>query len=120
MANSVNGAGRIAGKRVLVIGVGPIGLACALWSRRFGAKTVLLAERIWQEYRSLMILTFFPVLMQIMMRQISSLELPKAVPKFSLSASVLRESCKNVLNVPPRGGLSLVWVHLTNPIALNL
>ena len=42
--HSVKMAEGIAEKDVLVIGAGPIGLACAIWSRFFGARSVVLSE----------------------------------------------------------------------------
>lgn len=65
MANSVNKAENIAGKRVLVMGGDPIGFACALWSCRLDALRVLLAERIWARMSITHDCGFFPVSMQI-------------------------------------------------------
>jgi len=42
--HSVKMAEGIAEKDVLVIGAGPIGLACAIWCRFFGARSVVLSE----------------------------------------------------------------------------
>lgn len=42
--HSVKMAAGVAEKDVLVIGAGPIGLACAIWSRFFGARSVVLSE----------------------------------------------------------------------------
>ncbi len=42
--HSVKMAEGIAEKDVLIIGAGPIGLACAIWSRFFGARSVVLSE----------------------------------------------------------------------------
>lgn len=42
--HSVKMAGEIREKSVLIIGAGPIGLTCALWSRFFGAKHVVISE----------------------------------------------------------------------------
>lgn len=42
--HSVKMAEGIAEKDVLVIGAGPIGLACAIWARFFGARSVVLSE----------------------------------------------------------------------------
>lgn len=42
--HSVKMADGIAEKDVLVIGAGPIGLACAIWCRFFGARSVVLSE----------------------------------------------------------------------------
>ena len=37
-------AGNIAGKTVLIIGAGPIGLTCAIWCRFFGAARIVISE----------------------------------------------------------------------------
>lgn len=42
--HSVKMADGVAAKDVLIIGAGPIGLACAIWSRFFGARSVVLSE----------------------------------------------------------------------------
>ncbi|MEM1112225.1 MAG: zinc-binding dehydrogenase [Pseudomonadota bacterium] len=42
--HSVKMAEGVAEKDVLIIGAGPIGLACAIWSRFFGARNVVLSE----------------------------------------------------------------------------
>lgn len=42
--HSVKMAGSVAEKNVLIIGAGPIGLACALWCRFFGARRVVFSE----------------------------------------------------------------------------
>jgi (R,R)-butanediol dehydrogenase/meso-butanediol dehydrogenase/diacetyl reductase len=42
--HSVKMAGNIQGKNVLIIGAGPIGLACAVWCRFFGARTIAISE----------------------------------------------------------------------------
>ncbi|MEM9255275.1 MAG: zinc-binding dehydrogenase [Pseudomonadota bacterium] len=42
--HSVKMAEGIAEKNVLIIGAGPIGLACALWCRFFGARSIVLSE----------------------------------------------------------------------------
>ena len=43
--HSVKMARGVSEKRVLIIGGGPIGLACALWCRFFGARDVVISER---------------------------------------------------------------------------
>ena len=42
--HSVKMAGNIAGKTVLIIGAGPIGLTCAIWCRFFGAARIVISE----------------------------------------------------------------------------
>ena len=42
--HSVKMAGSIAGKTVLIIGAGPIGLTCAIWCRFFGAARIVISE----------------------------------------------------------------------------
>ncbi|MFZ8973904.1 MAG: alcohol dehydrogenase catalytic domain-containing protein [Pseudomonadales bacterium] len=42
--HSVKMAGSVAGRTVLIIGAGPIGLTCAIWCRFFGAAKVILSE----------------------------------------------------------------------------
>jgi len=42
--HSVKMAEGVSERRVLIIGAGPIGLACALWCRFFGARNVVLSE----------------------------------------------------------------------------
>ncbi len=42
--HSVKMADSVAGKKVLIIGAGPIGLACAIWCRFFGADRVVISE----------------------------------------------------------------------------
>ena len=42
--HSVKMAGSVAGKTVLIIGAGPIGLTCAIWCRFFGAAKVVISE----------------------------------------------------------------------------
>ncbi len=42
--HSVKMAGQVAGKNILIIGAGPIGLACALWCQFFGARSVVISE----------------------------------------------------------------------------
>ncbi len=42
--HSVKMARGVDEKRVLIIGAGPIGLACALWCRFFGARNVVISE----------------------------------------------------------------------------
>ncbi|MEM6709726.1 MAG: alcohol dehydrogenase catalytic domain-containing protein [Pseudomonadota bacterium] len=42
--HAVKMAGSVSEKRVLIIGAGPIGLACAIWCRFFGARSVVLSE----------------------------------------------------------------------------
>ena len=42
--HSVKMAEGIAERDVLIIGAGPIGLACAIWSRFLGARSVVLSE----------------------------------------------------------------------------
>ncbi len=42
--HSVKMAGGVDEKRVLIIGAGPIGLACAIWCRFFGARNVVISE----------------------------------------------------------------------------
>ena len=42
--HSVKMAGSVSGKDILIIGAGPIGLACAIWCRFFGARNVVLSE----------------------------------------------------------------------------
>ena len=44
--HGVNRAGLQRGENVLVIGAGPIGLATALWARFFGARHVVVSERV--------------------------------------------------------------------------
>ena len=60
--NAVNKAGNVAGMRVLVIGGGPIGLACALWCRQLGAEQVLLAECISERMSIIQDFNFGPCL----------------------------------------------------------
>jgi 2-desacetyl-2-hydroxyethyl bacteriochlorophyllide A dehydrogenase len=43
--HSVKMAGSVSEKDVLIIGAGPIGLACAIWCRFFGARNVVLSEK---------------------------------------------------------------------------
>ena len=43
--HSVKMAGNVGEKDVLIIGAGPIGLACAVWCRFFGARNVVLSEK---------------------------------------------------------------------------
>ncbi len=38
-------AGQISEKNILIIGAGPIGLACAIWCNFFGARSVVISER---------------------------------------------------------------------------
>lgn len=42
--HSVKMANSVAGKKVLIVGAGPIGLACAIWCRFFGASNVIISE----------------------------------------------------------------------------
>lgn len=42
--HSVQMAGSIAQKNVLILGAGPIGLACAIWCRFFGARKIVISE----------------------------------------------------------------------------
>ena len=42
--HSVKMASNIAGKTVLIIGAGPIGLTCAIWARFFGAAQIVISE----------------------------------------------------------------------------
>ena len=42
--HSVKMAGSVGEKNILVIGAGPIGLACAIWCRFFGARTIVISE----------------------------------------------------------------------------
>lgn len=42
--HSVKMAQGVSEKRILIIGAGPIGLACALWCRFFGARNVVISE----------------------------------------------------------------------------
>ena len=42
--HSVKMAGSVSEKNILVIGAGPIGLACAIWCRFFGARTIVISE----------------------------------------------------------------------------
>jgi (R,R)-butanediol dehydrogenase/meso-butanediol dehydrogenase/diacetyl reductase len=42
--HSVKQAGSVAEKNILIIGAGPIGLACAIWCRFFGARNVVISE----------------------------------------------------------------------------
>ncbi|MBQ73754.1 MAG: alcohol dehydrogenase [Gammaproteobacteria bacterium] len=42
--HSVKMADTVAGKKVLIVGAGPIGLACAIWCRFFGADKVVFSE----------------------------------------------------------------------------
>jgi len=42
--HSVKMAGSVSEKDILIIGAGPIGLACAIWCRFFGARNVVLSE----------------------------------------------------------------------------
>lgn len=44
--HSVKMAGGVDEKRILIIGAGPIGLACALWCRFFGARDVVISEMV--------------------------------------------------------------------------
>ena len=37
-------AGSVSEKDVLIIGAGPIGLTCAIWSRFFGARNIVISE----------------------------------------------------------------------------
>jgi (R,R)-butanediol dehydrogenase/meso-butanediol dehydrogenase/diacetyl reductase len=37
-------AGQVSEKNILIVGAGPIGLACAIWCRFFGARNVVLSE----------------------------------------------------------------------------
>lgn len=43
--HSVKMAGSVSEKNILVIGAGPIGLACAIWCRFFGARRIVLSEK---------------------------------------------------------------------------
>ncbi len=38
-------AGQISEKNILIVGAGPIGLACAIWCNFFGARSVVISER---------------------------------------------------------------------------
>jgi len=42
--HSVKMAGQVGEKNVLIIGAGPIGLACAIWCRFFGAGNIIISE----------------------------------------------------------------------------
>jgi len=42
--HSVKMAGAVSAKDILIVGAGPIGLACAIWCKFFGARTVVLSE----------------------------------------------------------------------------
>ncbi len=42
--HSVKMAGSVAEKNILIIGAGPIGLACAIWCRFFGARNIVISE----------------------------------------------------------------------------
>lgn len=42
--HGVNTARLAAGDRVLIMGAGPVGLACAAWARHFGARDVLVSD----------------------------------------------------------------------------
>ena len=44
--HGVNAARVVAGESVLIMGAGPIGLACALWCRHFGARHVIVSDRV--------------------------------------------------------------------------
>lgn len=44
--HAVEKAGSVGQKNVLIIGAGPIGLACAIWCRLRGARQVLISERV--------------------------------------------------------------------------
>ncbi len=42
--HSVKMAGSVSEKNILIIGAGPIGLACAIWCRFFGARRIVISE----------------------------------------------------------------------------
>ena len=44
--HAVDKAGSVVGNFFLIVGAGPIGLACALWCRLRGAQQVLISERV--------------------------------------------------------------------------
>ena len=44
--HGVNAARLVPGESVLIMGAGPIGLACALWCRHFGARHVIVTDRV--------------------------------------------------------------------------
>ncbi len=44
--HGVNAARLAPGEAVLIMGAGPVGLACALWCRHFGARHVIVSDRV--------------------------------------------------------------------------
>jgi threonine dehydrogenase-like Zn-dependent dehydrogenase len=44
--HGVNAARLVPGESVLIMGAGPIGLACALWCRYFGARHIVVSDRV--------------------------------------------------------------------------